>query len=55
MGDRHDDPRPVKCEDCGWEAQVRDCRHGYAKIAGTEDVEPVDYCPECGSKNLTIG
>jgi len=42
----------VECEDCGWRGQVKECVHTYRGITSTEDVEAVDECPKCGSKNL---
>ena len=48
---RQDDTTLIKCNDCDWIGMVIDCRHGYeANVSG--DVEPVDYCPECGSDQL---
>jgi len=49
MNGRHDDPTPVKCQECGWEGRAMDCKHGY-KPDGGEDVNPVDFCPECGAE-----
>jgi len=51
MSSRHEDPTPVKCSDCGWEGTVRECKHGYIACPNG-DVEPWDYCPECGSSWL---
>lgn len=48
---RHEDTTPVKCKDCGWQGTVADSRHGYDPIY-PDDVEPTDFCPECGSRNL---
>jgi len=48
---RHDDPRLVRCESCGWRGQLKDCVHGYAPVP-PDDVEPMDYCPECGSDQI---
>lgn len=48
---RYDDPTPIKCGDCGWEGQVKDCIHNYAPIL-PDDVEPMDYCPICKGMNL---
>ena len=52
---RYDDPGLVKCLDCQWIGQVKDCSHGYKgmPIRGG-DVEPMDYCKKCGSKNLWL-
>jgi len=44
---RTDDPTPVKCLDCGWEGRIMDCEHSYVACPDG-DVEPIDYCPECG-------
>jgi len=57
---RHEDPTPIKCEECGWEGQAKDAIHTYTGTGvyitdsgqPDEDVEPVDECPECGSENL---
>ena len=55
MVSRHNDTSGVQCEDCGWEGQVCGCRHGYISVR-TEifgaDVEPMDFCPVCGSDQL---
>ena len=57
---RHDDPTPIKCEDCGWQGLAKDAVHTYRGTGVQitmngqydEDVEPVDECPECGNENL---
>lgn len=50
---RYDDTRLVKCEECGWVGQVKDCLHIYREIVGTGgDVEPLDECPSCESEEL---
>lgn len=49
---RYTDPTPVRCEDCSWQGRIMDCVHSYAPIGITGEVEPMDYCPECFSKNL---
>lgn len=60
MESRYNDKTPVRCEACGWQGRVMDCKHGYSSSGGINppwgepvgDVEPMDYCPECGSDNL---
>ena len=52
---RDNDQTLLDCEDCGWRGQVADCIHTYQVYRakrGDADVEPVDTCPKCGSKNL---
>lgn len=48
MESRYTDETPVRCKACGWQGQAKDCRHGYAAVP-PDDVEPMDYCPECGA------
>lgn len=56
---RQSDPTPVKCDSCGWKGKVQDCLHSYqgdgtttSKGEPTGEVEPVDFCPKCGSDQL---
>ena len=44
---RHDSPKAVRCERCGWAGPLRWTRHTYGPV-GNDDVEPVDECPRCG-------
>ena len=53
MESREDDTTPVKCQDCGWQGQVKDCVHSYRGVPMTDgDVEAVDQCPLCGNENV---
>lgn len=55
MEGRETDTTLVRCSDCGWEGRVMDCEHSYSPIFlanGEPDIEPVDYCPYCGSDQL---
>ena len=50
---RDNDVTLIECEYCGWKGTVSECVHSYEGIPLTEgEVEPVDYCPACGSVNL---
>jgi predicted Zn-ribbon and HTH transcriptional regulator len=49
---RHVDWMPVECLECGWRGPERWLRHGYENDGTGEDVEPVDYCPRCGSDHV---
>jgi len=40
----------VKCLACNWLGEEKDLAHTYRTTPG--DVEPADYCPECGSDDL---
>ena len=48
---RHDSPKAMWCERCGWVGPLRWAIHTYAGC-GDDDVEPVDECPRCGSESL---
>lgn len=60
MESRYTDEAPVQCEDCGWQGLVSECKHHYSGYYSRScqtnelmsDVEPADFCPECGSENL---
>lgn len=60
MENRYTDPTLVECDDCHWIGKVYECYHGYKSSpvygAGSKqtdwDVEPMDYCPKCGSDRL---
>jgi len=43
---RRSDLTPVSCPDCGWEGFEFETRHGYMRTP--YDVEPWDFCPDCG-------
>ncbi len=45
LAGRREDPTPLICE-CGWVGMRRQAVHGYA-ACGNDEVEPMDYCPEC--------
>jgi len=52
---RDTDPTPVECGDCGWRGTVAECIHtyqGYQVSEDDSDIEPVDECPKCNSRNL---
>jgi rRNA maturation endonuclease Nob1 len=51
MPDRTEDTTKVECMDCKWEGQAKDCIHDYGRTY-PDSVEPVDYCPNCGSQAL---
>jgi len=51
MESRYTDQTLVECEDCGWRGTVSECVHTYESVL-PDDVEPVDRCPKCGSRNL---
>lgn len=51
MSDREHDQTPIMCPECKWEGVVADCKHDYMACGNSRDggdVEPWDYCPECG-------
>ena len=55
MNGRHDDPTAARCHRCGWVGTVAGCIHSYKAFhdnGGGIEVEPVDYCPNCGSDEL---
>jgi hypothetical protein len=41
---------PVRCAACGWRGPERWAEHNYAGESHSEDVEPTDYCPRCGTE-----
>jgi hypothetical protein len=49
MESRYTDRSPIVCTECSWKGRVQDCIHGYEQI-GEDEVEPMDYCPNCGSR-----
>jgi predicted RNA-binding Zn-ribbon protein involved in translation (DUF1610 family) len=54
---RYEDPTLVRCEECGWQGPIKECRHGHASYpistrGNDYDVEPMDYCPKCDSDQL---
>ena len=51
-GGRHYDFTPVICDECGWIGPVRWCFHTYEDDGSGEDVDPVDECPECYSREI---
>lgn len=40
---------PKECPCCGWIGLEKESKHGYRKV-DWDDVEAVDYCPECGAE-----
>ena len=52
MWGRHQSPKAVFCERCGWAGPYRWLVHGYAPL-GDDDVEPQDECPRCGSADTS--
>ncbi|MFA7101278.1 MAG: hypothetical protein WC196_06065 [Bacilli bacterium] len=44
----------VKCQ-CGWEGWSAQMRHDYQSynVGGEMDVEPMDFCPECGESEMS--
>ncbi len=43
-----DDHSVVRCNTCGWEGQVCDCKHGCTAA----NRYPIKLCPICGSDNV---
>ena len=55
---RREDPTLMRCEVCNWEGELANCSHSYMGYPIPEseepdwDVEPADFCPNCGSDCL---
>jgi len=47
---RWDTWAPAMCRACGWAGPGRWATHGYEDDGTGEDVEPMDYCPNCGTE-----
>jgi hypothetical protein len=48
MWGRHNSPKAIFCEECGWAGPLRWMVHGYSLDCSGEDVTPEDTCPKCG-------
>jgi hypothetical protein len=48
---RHTCTMKVLCPVCSWVGLQKDAYHAYRSIS-VSDLEPFDYCPQCGSGEL---
>ena len=42
--------REVRCMECGWTGQQRECVHDYEDDGTGMDVVAIDLCPACGAR-----